>query len=231
MLWLVWFCCETHENIHNLFNPSGYSRLLQNRFSEPAGLLLLLSFWPVRHTHRKDYIGLMDVGENMHHLTREHERHGWISNTCIVTKRAHHQGCKSNIEYILIILNPKWYILGKTPTSPTNCTELASRDVSSSFCIMSHIKPLYLFSDTSDSKSMLGSSHIPAKSPAMHVIQNHIISWFFIFFLTHPVKTIVSPLLGLWVRRYSISSPARWRSTIQVRVCSTRGAFLTGFLG
>lgn len=44
VLRLVWLCCETYENIDNLFNPSGYSRLLQSRFSEPAGLLLLLSF-------------------------------------------------------------------------------------------------------------------------------------------------------------------------------------------
>jgi len=57
----------------NLFNPSGYSRLMQSRFTEPAGLLLSLSIWPVGHTNGKDYVGLMDVGENMNHLTENTE--------------------------------------------------------------------------------------------------------------------------------------------------------------
>lgn len=69
---------------------------------------------------------------------------------------------------ILINLKPFWTqedIKKHTHTSPTNCTEWVSRGVSSHFCIMSHINSLYLFSETSACKSILGSSHIPARSP------------------------------------------------------------------
>lgn len=67
-------CHLCGENTH-LFQSCGHCRPLQGRLSKPACFLLLFLLRAVRYTHGKHDIGLMDVGENMNHLTERDIRY------------------------------------------------------------------------------------------------------------------------------------------------------------